>query len=141
MEIPLSGRQAALSRLASEGAEPQRIADSAEAIWLEIDGALAPIIGAQGVSALYKRSVDRVKARYPWMQVAYNGTLKQGHYAVLATALSQQSAGDAASGNAALLQAFYELLASLIGDPLTARLLRPALEDPATGIAVQDMDL
>jgi hypothetical protein len=139
MELFALGSQAALLRSASNGAPPGRIAESAEAIWIAIDSALAPIIGARGVNALFKRSVSLVGEDHSWLQSAYEEARDPSLFAVLTATLSQQSAQSAASVNGELLQAFFELLANLIGGPLTARLLKPALEKLSNGDGVQDV--
>ncbi len=133
MQISALGRQAALFISASKGASSKRTADSAEALWIDIDAALTPIIGARGVNALFKRSVSLVGNHHPWLQVASNVAVNPHAFSVLAATLSQQSPSSAATVNGELLQAFYELLAGLIGDPLTTRLLQPALENLSNG--------
>jgi hypothetical protein len=140
MEISALGKQAALVRWASEGAAPQRIAESAQAIWLEVGAALTPIIGPRGVGALFTRSVNLLSADYAWLRAAYDGSLNQGPFAVLGAAMSRQSASDAAGANGALLQTFYNLLANLIGGSLTTQLLQPALDSHSTGAALQDIE-
>jgi hypothetical protein len=133
------GRQATLLHSASTGTPPRRIADSAEAIWTRIDAALTPIIGARGVNALFKRSVSLVGDHHPWLQTAYAVARNPKVFSVLSATLSQQSALSAAEVNGELLQAFFELLANLIGRPLTERLLQPALEKFSNGDDVQEV--
>jgi hypothetical protein len=139
MESFAVGSQAALIHSASKGAPPRRIADSAEAIWIRIDAALTPIIGARGVNALFKRSVSVVGEHHSWLQTAYEAARNPSLFTVLAATLSQQSASSAAAVNGELLQAFFELLTNLIGRPLTERLLQPALEKFSNGDDVQDV--
>ena len=133
------GSQAALLHSASKGAPPRRIADSAEAIWIRIDAALTPIVGARGVNALFKRSVSLVGEHHPWLQAAYAVAHNPKAFSVLGATLAQQSASSAAAVNGELLDAFFELLANLIGRPLTERLLQPALEKFSNGEDVQDV--
>jgi hypothetical protein len=139
MEISASAKQAALERSASDGAAPQRIAELAEAIWLDVGTALTPIIGPRGVGALFTRSVSLLGTDYAWLQAAYHGSPNHGPFGVLGAALSRQSAANAAEANGALLRTFYNLLANLIGGPLATRLLQPALDNLSTGDAVQDI--
>lgn len=128
MKIYASGRQAALVKSASNGAVPRQIADSVEAIWLDVDSALTPIIGPRGVSALYRRALHLVQAEYPWLEAVYGDELEQGQFTSLVSALARQPTTLAAAANGALLEAFYNLLANLIGEPLTTRLLQPAID-------------
>src|ERR1700681_2604788 len=127
------GSQAALLHSASKGAAPRRIADSAEAIWIRVDAALTPIIGARGVNALFKRSVSLVGEHHPWLQMDYAVAHNPRVFNVLGARPAKQSATSAAAVNGELLDAFFELLANLIGRPLTERLLQPALEKNSNG--------
>jgi hypothetical protein len=140
MEITDLARQAALVRSACEGAPPQMIAESAEAIWVDVAAALTPIIGSRGVGALYARSVSLLREEHGWLKSAYDGANGVGPFTALGAALEARAAAEAVAANGALLQTFYDLLASLIGGPLTARLLTPALDHPATGDAGEDRE-
>ena len=127
-------------RLTSEGREPRRVADSIVAIWLDIDRALSPVIGERGVSAVYKRSVNLIRADFPWLWRAYEGVPDQGQFVVLGTQISQQSTSNGLTANIALLHAFCNLLENLIGKALTDRLLRTALDNRPTGAAIQEIE-
>jgi hypothetical protein len=52
--------------------------------------------------------------------------------------LAQQTSEAAAAGGKALLHAFYELLAGLVGHSLIERLLRSVWEDASSGAPAQD---
>ena len=130
MDVGSRGQQAALLRHAAQGAEISRIAESAAALWQEVDRALSPIIGALGVNAIYRRSVNVIRAHYPWLHGAYEEATDGEPFAVLKSAFKQQSPMMAATANGALLQAFYNVLEQLIGGSLTTRLLEPALNKP-----------
>ncbi|MDO9286713.1 MAG: hypothetical protein Q7U26_17620 [Aquabacterium sp.] len=101
---------------------------------IEIDAALTPIIGPRGVMALWQRSLHLTAAAHPWLAAL--------DLLLLAKAVGQRDAGDAAAAVNALLRAFHELLASLIGESLTERLLRtvwsPSLALPTSGLPAQD---
>ena len=57
--------------------------------------------------------------------------------ATLKSVLAQQSSADAA-GDGALLQTFYDLLASLVGPSLTERMLRSIWKTSTSGAPAQD---
>ena len=114
----------------AEGADPQAVADAAVAVWGAIDAALSPVIGPRGSAALYKRSLHLARAHHPWLAAAYEGAAHPGDYGALRLALSRQTAVVAAQAHEALMTTFQELLASLIGPSLTARLLRSRLGTP-----------
>ncbi len=131
MQLPLASRVDA-------DADPEQIATAVFAIWIEIDDALTPIVGPQGLVALYRRTVHLAAAQYPWLAGRDEGVLTDTDPAVLKSVLAQRSSAEAAAGGSAFLHIFHELLASLIGPSLTARLLRSVWESPSSGRTAQD---
>ena len=127
----------ALAPLVTAGADAARIADTAVAIWRDIDAALAPIIGQRGVAALIKRSLYLTHSEHPWLATVYEGTPPPGDYGPLHAALSKQTGAQAAAAQGALLQTFHDLLGNLIGASLTERLLRAVWDRLSSGDAVQ----
>ena len=137
MENERRGLQAALARLAAQGADAARIADTAVATWLRIDAALSPIVGQGGVATLYQRSLYLKRLDHPWLMAAYEAAIP-GNFDALHTALSRQTSATAAAANAELLQTLHELLTSLIGASLTERLLQSVWDHLSSGDAVRD---
>lgn len=113
----------ALADRFEKGADAVQIADAMVAIWREISTALCPIIGQRGVAALYKRSVRLASRDHLWLNHVSEGTPATLDITTLKSVLAEQSAVAAAAGGDAVLNTFYELLAVLIGDSLTQRLL------------------
>jgi hypothetical protein len=101
-------------------------------LWRRVDAELRPIIGQRGVVALFNRSVQLTCVAHPWLDSAHQDPQVELQFEAIALLFSRQPAAAAASGGSALLQAFHQLLGSLIGASLTERLLRPAFS-PATG--------
>lgn len=93
------------------------------ATWQAIDRALRPVLGARGVEALYVRSLHLAAGSHPWLHAGDEAAEVAMDLALLATALDGQDAAEAESGSRALLDNFRELLVSLVGASLTARLL------------------
>jgi hypothetical protein len=122
----------------TEDADVEQIADTVVAIWLEIDQTLYPIIGHRGVAALYNRSLKLTAAAYPWLAMGHPGLMAAPDPAALKGALMQHTAADAAAGGSALFQTFHELLASLVGVPLTERLLSCVWASLSGASAAQD---
>jgi hypothetical protein len=124
-----------LAPLAAQGADAAQVADAAVAVWKAIHGALTPVIGPRGSAALYHRTLHVAREQYPWLAAAYEGTLQPGDFATLRAALAQQPAVDAAAAQDGILHAFLDLLAALIGEALTERLLQgvwpPSSGEPA----------
>jgi len=130
--------QQPLAHRVDADADPAQIAAAVLAIWHDIDDALTPIVGPLGVVALYRRTVHLAAAQHPWLAGRDEGVLTDTDPAVLKSVLAQRSSTEAAAGGSAFLNTFHELLASLIGPSLTARLLRSVWEPPSSGSAAQD---
>lgn len=99
-------------------------ADEHVSAWRKIDAALSPIIGKNGVAALFRRTLDIGRTNYPWLRTAMGGAMPDDWIAALATALSKQPLKEATAANDEILQAFGNLLGKLIGESLAARLLQ-----------------
>jgi hypothetical protein len=115
-----------------------RIADSAVAVWRELDATLSPIIGRRGVAALFKRSLLLTAPAHTSLVAAHWVVETEGDFDSLRTALKQQAVPNAIATNGALLQQFVDLLTTLIGESLTERLLQSVLDNPPRHGAVQE---
>lgn len=133
-----------LEQITAKDGDAAQIAEAAVAVWHRIDEALWPIIGRAGVAALFKRSLYLARTDYPSLAAIYDVAIAPGDFAVLRDSLAQQASSDAAAVHAGLLTVFLDLLTSLIGAPLTERLLRSVWihhsngNHPSSGDAVQD---
>jgi hypothetical protein len=128
--------EAALAQRVAAGADAASVANDCCVVWQLIAAALTPIIGAHGVAALIKRSLHLSRAAHPALSTVEIGP--SADFSGLREALSNHSSAVAAAANAALLNTFHGLLCSLIGDALTERLLRSALDPHHTDRAAQD---
>jgi hypothetical protein len=139
MQSPDSRRlAAALVQRTGAHADAARIAEATLAIWDEIDDALTPIVGPQGVVALYRRSLHLTVAAHPWVEGGADGPRAALDPAALKSVLAQRSSAEAAAGGSAFLQTLHELLASLVGPSLTERLLRSVWTPSSSGLPTQD---
>lgn len=118
--------------------DAQRVADAAVLTWRGIDAALSPIIGHQGFAALYRRCIYLRRAADPGLAAAHEGVVGPDHFAALHVALSQRSAAQAELAQRELLQSLHDLLVTLIGEPLTTRLLRPVPDATPSATDPQD---
>lgn len=107
-------------------------------IWRAIDTVLSPIVGQRGVAMLYKRSLYLVSSAHPWLVGLHEGNQTTMDLAALESVFAQQSSQHASIAGGAFLQAFHELLSSLIGPSLTERLLRPVWPPFSSGPSAQD---
>ena len=129
---------AALRHQAAEGEDAAHIAGTAAAAWRNVDAALSPIIGKSAVTALLRRSILLTARTYPWLAAVAVEDSRIDRVDAVRKVLSEQAAVVAAAGNGALLQTFCDLLGSLIGAPLTERLLQSALDLPSGGLSDQE---
>jgi hypothetical protein len=122
-------RIASLARRGGGDATAGQIAEAVFSKCQAIEGALAPIIGLHGVAALHRRSLHLAGRNHPWLADRPTAEQPSEELAILKALLSRQPSADAALGGAAFLQAFHDLLTSLVGRSLTERLLRSAWID------------
>jgi len=118
--------------------KPPKLADAIVAVWLDIDQALHPIIGRRGVAALFHRSVKLTAAVHPWLAVSHAAAPAAVEPSALRAALVQQGPAEVAAAGGALFETFHGLLASLVGESLTQRLLHAVWNQPAGASPAQD---
>lgn len=133
--------QATFAQLIAQDADAGQIAENAVRAWRAVEAALSPIVGQRAVAALYRRSVALVHADYPWLAAREAGSIgnRQGDdFDLLRTMLSEQTSSNALAAHWALLRAFRNLLAGLVGESLTERLLGSVCEFPSSAGAAQE---
>lgn len=129
------GRQivASLARRVGDIADLAKTAHAIISTLQDMDAALRPIIGQQGVAALYRRSLNLCVSTHPRLAGTCDRVQAGMDLNALKSVLVEQSEVDALFFGEVLLTTFYELLITLIGPSLTARLLRdvwePSLSD------------
>ena len=127
-----------LAQRAAAGADAAQIADAVVTTWTRIDTALAPIIGQGSVAVLLIRSLHLIEPAHPWLADMNQGVQTTADLEAFRAILALQDSETAAATGRALLQTFYELLASLVGLSLTERLLHSVCEDSLSGPTAQD---
>lgn len=115
---------ASLARRAGPNADTASIARAIVSTLQKINAALTPIIGPQGVAALYLRSLHLCAANHPRLANTCDSLPAALDLTALESILVEQSEIDALSFGEALLITLYDLLTTLIGPSLTAHLLR-----------------
>lgn len=124
---------ASLTHRVGPNADIATTAQAITSILQNMDTALTPIIGQQGVAALYRRSLHLCAANHLRLAGTYDSVQASLDLTALKSVLVEQSEADALFFGEVLLTTFYELLTTLIGPSLTARLLRgvwePSLSD------------
>ncbi|MHC8341994.1 hypothetical protein [Pseudomonas sp. RT6P73] len=124
---------ASLAHRVGPNADIARIAQAIISTLRDMDVALTPIIGPQGVAALYRRSLHLCASTHPRLAGIYDKVPPGMDLTALKSVIVEQNDTDALFFGEVLLTTFYELLTTLIGPSLTERLLRgmwePSLSD------------
>ncbi len=124
-----------LSRSTDDNA--RMVADAAVARWESMVDALTPVLGQRGVAALYRRTLIVAGRDHPCLLLAHEDT-EPVRFEQLRKILFQQPADQAAAATDASVETFHELLNSLIGIPLTQRLLGGLWSPTFSGSPVQN---
>ena len=99
---------------------------------------LEPLVGMHGVNALFGRSVHLVRRDHAAALTPAKGT-RDEQMACLREELARLDIAEARTISTALLTTFADLLTSLIGEPLTNRLLRSAWNlPPANAVPIEE---
>ncbi|MET0776837.1 MAG: hypothetical protein ABWZ65_15330 [Pseudomonas mandelii] len=124
---------ASLAHRVGPDADIARIAQAIISTLRDMEVVLTPIIGQQGVAALYRRSLHLCASAHPRLASTRDKVPAGMDLTALKSVIVEQSDVDALFFGEVLLTTFYELLTTLIGPSLTARLLRgmwePSLSD------------
>jgi hypothetical protein len=122
-------RREVIRKKLAQGAESaddaNMIAAATVAVWLEISARLAPVIGTRGVDVLFSRTLHLAKRSFSWLGVPADRERDAVSVDDIRARLGRQEASAAAAASCEFLFIFTVLLATLIGDSLTDRLLGP----------------
>ena len=114
-----------LRQRAGDSPDAPAIAKATAETWLLMSAQLTPVIGGNGVDAILKRSVHLTSVVFPWLSVP-DAQLDVDSLPVrISVLLAGREPVAAAQASSSLLITFTELLATLIGNSLTRRLLDP----------------
>ena len=91
--------------------------------WRRISQHLCPLIGESGFCALFGRAIHVIGPDHAWLAPQHPCRAPEQLFASLEERMALVDAERAAKANEALLRTFTELLAALIGERLTQRLL------------------
>jgi hypothetical protein len=139
-------RREAIRRMLAQGARTQgaagrpssgAIATASAAIWTQVGQCLVPMIGTRGVDALFGRALQLTAATIPWLAAGLEYEDGSGPLANAMARLADRDPDAAEAASLVLLVTFTSLLATLIGEPLTDRLLDPVWGTPAPESALE----
>jgi hypothetical protein len=114
----------ALARRAGRATDAGIIAAAVLDTWRDVTVRLAPIIGSHGVDVLFRRALHLVSATYTWLVAPADGD-GSALLADLKGCLVRRDAASAGEAGLAVMLTAIQLLADLIGESLTERLLTP----------------
>lgn len=106
--------------------------------WRRIAQQLCPLIGDSGFCALFGRAVHVVGPEHAWLAPQQSCRAPDQLFSLLEERLALVDAGRAAAANEFLLRTFTQLLATLIGEALTQRVLSSAMATADPQASVQE---
>lgn len=100
--------------------------DAAIRLWTQMAAQIISIVGEGGFNSLFARSIFLTQAIFPWLAIPLPSPQSRDRFAELKASLEGQLPAQACAANTHLLITFTDILASLIGEELTIRILRSA---------------
>ncbi|WON74042.1 hypothetical protein [Nitrosospira sp. Is2] len=101
----------------------EQIADAAISLWEPMASEIISIVGEEGFNSLYARTIFLHRAVFPWLSVASDQLQANQGLAELKMSFKKQTPTQVSEANNLLLITFTDILASLIGEQLTTRIL------------------
>ncbi len=138
MDHPALLRQHLIASLIAQ--QPEHVADVAMDHWQKLADEIISIVGEAGFNSLYERSVLLAQSDFPWIPLCPPSSEAPHRFAEFGARLADQAPADARAAHNLLLTTFTDILASLIGEQLTASILRSAWGNPASYPAGKELD-
>ena len=110
----------------------ENVADAAIDLWEQMATQIILIVGEDGFNSLYARSVFLAQPKFPWLAANSLSPQTDQRFAELKKRLEGQTPSQAREANSLLLLTFTGILAALIGELLTTRILRSAWGNDAS---------
>lgn len=117
---------------------PNPVVQSSVQLWESLAEELVTIIGEGGFQSLYIRSIHLNSKAFPWMAIEHSSLQTTTRFTNLKKCFEGQVEKNICNANYALLITFIDILALLIGELLTARILHSAWGDDASTSAIQE---
>lgn len=124
MDSSHSLRQQLIRNLKTQHAD--NVVDAELELWELMAIQIISIVGEAGFNSLYARSVFLTQATFPWLALGSKSSQTGLRFAELKRCLEGQAPAQASAANRLLLITFTDILASLVGEQLTTRILRAA---------------
>ena len=121
-------RQQLVKRRMAQPTEEEVVVTAID-LWEKIATQIISIIGEGGFDSLYLRNVSLTQSTYPWLAAVLPQAKIDQRFTDLKISFEGQTPEQASAANSQLLITFTDILATLIGEQLTIRLLRSAWGD------------
>jgi hypothetical protein len=118
---------------------PEAVLDVTIVLWERLASELISIIGEGGFQSLYARSVLLASATFPWMVHTHPWQRTDSRFSDLKISFDGRDFTEISEASIALLITFIDILALLIGELLTTRILRSAWGDDALDMAGKEL--
>ncbi|MEO6351749.1 MAG: hypothetical protein ABIO19_12825 [Burkholderiaceae bacterium] len=118
----------------------EKILDATIIRWEQMAVEIISIVGEGGFNSLYARSVFLTQTTFPWLAACVLSQQHDQRFATLKIGFEAQTPAHARAANNLLLITFTDILASLIGDQLTANILHAAWDDGALDRASKELE-
>ena len=116
----------------------EHVPDAAVYRWEQMATAIISIVGEGGFNSLYARSVQLTQSTAPWLTDNSLSPQADQRFAKLKVSFEGQTPEQASKANILLLITLTDILASLVGEQLTTRILESAWGNDAPEIAGEE---
>lgn len=141
MEDPSLQRQQIIAGLLAQ--QPENFADAAVSHWEKLADEIVSIVGEPGFASLYERTLHLAQSTCPWLtpdSSPLQPPPNSHRFEELGMRLANQTPAHAREAHSLLLTIFTDILASLIGEQLTAGMLRAAWGNMASVTSGKEID-
>lgn len=112
-------------------APTENVVSAAIGLWEQLSGQIVAIVGQGGFDSLYARSLFLSQSTFPWLGASAVSAQTGRGFTELKTSFEGQTPAQAVAANSLLLVTFTDILAALIGEQLTNRILLSAWSNHA----------
>lgn len=95
-------------------------------LWRSMAEQIISVVGQGGFQSLYARSIFIAQRSHPWLAQPAASLPVDLSFVTLSTCLAEHPPDQAQAASILLMLTFTDLVASLIGEPLTVRILKTA---------------
>jgi hypothetical protein len=119
--------------------ESEKAAEMAIILWRQMASRIISIVGEAGFNSLYIRSVVLNTSKFSWLTTYNPKSENVHHFTELKLCFEQQTSSQIIEANNQLLITLTDILASLIGEPLTTNILCMAWGDLASDFVTKEL--